>query len=649
MSLSKLAAASGDGSSCACPATCGALIAAKDLHPFCVVCLGLKHAEEALQNPENCSHCLRLAKKLLRSRLKVAATQCVELSLSDSDGGHSEDDTPQEASWGATSLDWADQPNPAFPEDNIFGGNLPFANEPASSGNDDDAGLLGVSVDEEAILPSYVRQANAPVALPQSILLDSTTDQERDVYDGKQLGPPPGPRKQLFPHIRHYWSDPLNLKHGLVGLEVKDMAVLGMGDPPAIKPSIARHLSPVQGRLLAPLKPAELLDDLGQQLDKGSPSPTLWKEILTVNNLVLRNARQAVQACGPQLWLNLSGLPDSEKRRIAGAPVEPGQALFGPTVALMQQRCDDKKKEDEAFKLCLPRKAAPRQVPPARLPNPPTTGRRDFQQSKDRPHKRPPPRQSNPPSAKAWGRPAPATAAAGKVTEGGNDRRILNRMGSHSGGQSSERCVDKHTLGHHVLVRCDNTTAVAHINRQGWMRSFKLHALAHKLLVWSRRHFLSLRVTHVPGILNRGADVLSRGNPLYGEWRLHPQIVDLLWERFSRAAVDLFASRKNTNCPMFFSLRDNNAPLGVDALAHPWPNVLLYAFPPLCLISPTLARVKEQSLTLILIAPRWPKSPWLAEIVPLLYAQPWPLPLRTDLLSQADGEIHHPHPDRLRK
>ncbi|RXN27169.1 putative GAG protein [Labeo rohita] len=104
---------------------------------------------------------------------------------------------------------------------------------------------------------------------------------------------------------------------------------------------------------------AELLDDLGQQLDKGSPSLSLCKEILTVNDLVLRNARQAIQACGRSmalsvvgeraLWLNLSGLPDSEKRRIAGAPVEPGQTLFGPVVALMQQRCDEKKKEDNWF------------------------------------------------------------------------------------------------------------------------------------------------------------------------------------------------------------------------------------------------------------------------------------------------------------
>ncbi|KAL1269062.1 hypothetical protein QQF64_031351 [Cirrhinus molitorella] len=113
------------------------------------------------------------------------------------------------------------------------------------------------------------------------------------------------------------------------------MTAVGMGDPPVIEPSIARHLSPGQGGLLAPPKPvlpnkmdrfsasvhqaaykssslavralnvsyllsayqAELLDDLGHQLDKGTPSPTLWKEIITVNGLVLRNARQLSWRC----------------------------------------------------------------------------------------------------------------------------------------------------------------------------------------------------------------------------------------------------------------------------------------------------------------------------------------------------------------
>lgn len=38
---------------------------------------------------------------------------------------------------------------------------------------------------------------------------------------------------------------------------------------------------------------------------------------------------------------------------------------------------------------------------------------------------------------------------------------------------------------------------------------------------------------------------------------------------------------------MFFSLRDEDTPISVNALAHPWHNMLLYAFPPLCLITPT--------------------------------------------------------------
>ena len=89
-------------------------------------------------------------------------------------------------------------------------------------------------------------------------------------------------------------------------------------------------------------------------------------------------------------------------------------------------------------------------------------------------------------------------------------------------------------------------------------------------------------------------------------------------------------------CPVFFSLSDVNAPLGVDG------NMLLYAFPPLSLISPTLERVRGQGLSLILIAPRWSSKHWVAEIIQLLAGQQWPLPIHRDLLSQAGGEIYHP-------
>ncbi|XP_038146283.1 uncharacterized protein LOC119786801 [Cyprinodon tularosa] len=201
--------------------------------------------------------------------------------------------------------------------------------------------------------------------------------------------------------------------------------------------------------------------------------------------------------------------------------------------------------------------------------------------------------------------------------------------------------------GHHVLVRTDNTTTVAYINRQGGLRSRMLHNLARDLILWSSAHFLSLRATHVPGDLNTGADLLSRGAPVYGEWTLHPQVVEQIWARYGRAQIDLFASRENARCELFFSLSTLNAPLGVDVLAHAWPHELLYAFPPLALIPPTLARVRAFNHRLILIAPHWPAQHWLAEIFQLLCAQPWELPLRRDLLSQGAGTVFHPHPERL--
>merc|ERR1712082_258124 len=129
------------------------------------------------------------------------------------------------------------------------------------------------------------------------------------------------------------------------------------------------------------------------------------------------------------------------------------------------------------------------------------------------------------------------------------------------------------------------------------------------------------------------------GRYLYAAWSLNQAVANQIWQRFGRPQVDLFASEENSKCPQFFSM-SGQAPLGLDALAHPWPRGLLYAFPLLSLILPTLERVRTRRLSLILVAPAW--GSWRSEIVPLLCDQPWQLPLRRDLLSQARGEIFHP-------
>ncbi len=128
---------------------------------------------------------------------------------------------------------------------------------------------------------------------------------------------------------------------------------------------------------------------------------------------------------------------------------------------------------------------------------------------------------------------------------------------------------------------------VSHINRQGGSRLRTLDRLASHLLLWSQDKFLSLRAVHVPGVLNLAADFLSRQKLRPGEWMLNRQTVSQIWDLSGKAEVDLFASQESSQCPLWFSLSFPTT-LGIDAFAHPWPNVSLYAFPPIKLIPAVL-------------------------------------------------------------
>ncbi len=192
--------------------------------------------------------------------------------------------------------------------------------------------------------------------------------------------------------------------------------------------------------------------------------------------------------------------------------------------------------------------------------------------------------------------------------------------------------------GHHILVRSDSMTMVAYINHQGGLSSRRLFTLVECLLEWAQHSLCSLRATHMPGKLNQGADMLSRSNVSSEEWTLHPLLVQEMWEIFGKAEADLYASKDNSHCLNYYS-KD------MDALAHYWASLLLYAFLPIALIPQVITRIREHKHKVILEAPLWRNQHWFSELSQLLTTGPWPIPLRRDHLSQANRTMWHPQPE----
>ncbi|XP_077961988.1 uncharacterized protein LOC144410249 [Gasterosteus aculeatus] len=275
------------------------------------------------------------------------------------------------------------------------------------------------------------------------------TGGERDLYDGKRLPPTLPPSKQLLPAVPicmkemgRYWSSPFKSKlptKGYSKLEVDGMGELGLAGPPEVEPSVnktERLTASVLQRMyryaaqsVCSLNAATLLsayqgEEMGRQLDSGSPNPALWDEICVVNDLILRSSRGAVQGCGcvmglavsgeRALWLNLSGLSDVQKAGVMDAAYDPAKGLFGPALEKMREASTLRKQEGEAFDPCLPRKRIPRtpQVPRAGFAAAAVRGARGGA----RPHRQAAsqqtvqqPRVENP---KPWGKHSFAAAAA---------------------------------------------------------------------------------------------------------------------------------------------------------------------------------------------------------------------------------------------
>ncbi len=125
------------------------------------------------------------------------------------------------------------------------------------------------------------------------------------------------------------------------------------------------------------------------------------------------------------------------------------------------------------------------------------------------------------------------------------------------------------------------------------------------------------------GILNQGADMLSRG-----KWS----------DLFSGRLYNTSSPQKTTFTAQFISWCSKML----------WPRLVHCSFILFLPGCPAFSGHQMGQGSQILTppgGPLWRNQTWFPELIQLLSAAPWPIPLRTDLLSHVRGTIWHPWPE----
>ena len=191
-----------------------------------------------------------------------------------------------------------------------------------------------------------------------------------------------------------------------------------------------------------------------------------------------------------------------------------------------------------------------------------------------------------------------------------------------------------------ILLRIDNVTAIAFVNKMGGPHSTPLSNLAVEMWKWCCNRTIFVHAEHLPGKENVRADWESRHARDSSDWMIRRDIFQQLEEELGPFTIDLFASRTNAQLPTYCSWRPDPHAMAVDALSIPWRKHLPYMFPPFALINRCLDKVREEGVDALMIAPVWQNQAWYPTLLQMLVSSPVLLPETQDILAGPRGEYH---------
>ncbi|XP_011859982.1 PREDICTED: uncharacterized protein LOC105557372 [Vollenhovia emeryi] len=192
-----------------------------------------------------------------------------------------------------------------------------------------------------------------------------------------------------------------------------------------------------------------------------------------------------------------------------------------------------------------------------------------------------------------------------------------------------------------ILLRIDNTTAIACINRLGSVQYPHLNEKARKIWRWCEARNIFVFASYIASINNTIADRESRVVSDDTEWSLSREAYSQISSEYGPLDIDIFASIINAKCPMYVSWLPEPSSVAVDAFTLSWSGIKFYAFPPFILLPRVLRKILNEKAQGVVVVPWWPSQAWFPLFCSLLTKEPLIFPPSRHLLSTPFRD-HHP-------
>ncbi|KAJ8946763.1 hypothetical protein NQ314_008803 [Rhamnusium bicolor] len=173
-----------------------------------------------------------------------------------------------------------------------------------------------------------------------------------------------------------------------------------------------------------------------------------------------------------------------------------------------------------------------------------------------------------------------------------------------------------------ILIRIDNTTAVACINKIGSVGFKKLNEISRQIWQWCENHNNFVVASYINTKVNVYADRESRSLDVHTEYELANETFREICRVFGVPSTDLFATKLNAKSRRYISWKPDPDSLVIDAFTVSWRDEFFYAFPPFSMVQNCLHKIINEKARGLLVIPSWSTQPWYPIFYKLLTEKP---------------------------